>query len=453
MRRSKYFSFANYLIVNNTIMKYIKKFEEHSEYIAYKESLDFITPNVSYCVLEDEVHYERYSDTKLVARFSVALGGDEVTIAGDTTNISKIEVDGTELPSVSYTHTFQTSGIHVVKYTLIDNTEVSESTFFSCDNLVSVRIPETVTTIGTIAFGYCSSLTDVYIPESVTTISDEAFTACTSLRSVNIPRNVTEIKAHTFYACTQLPSITIPNGVTAIRFGAFAGCQSLTSIEIPNTVTTIEGIPSDFDQRLWSESFHAYNGAFGGCTSLTSLFIPSSVTSIGEGVFGNCSSLSSIVVASGNTHYNSSNDCNAIIETSTNKLLAGCNNTIIPSTISAFGKSAFSGSSLMTSLTIPSTVTSIGDLAFYLCSALDGTITIPSSVTYIGEWAFIGSNNIDGYVMDGCTPPTIGESAFNNDSSYVQGGPPIFVPQGCGSNYITPTGNWSAYRKRIQELS
>lgn len=434
-------------------MKYIKKFEEHSEYVAYKEGLDFITPNVSYCVLEDEVHYERYSDTKLVARFSVALGGDEITIAGDTTNISKIEVDGTELPSVSYTYTFQTSGIHVVKYTLIDNTEVSEATFVDCANLISVRIPETVTTIGSIAFGYCSSLTDVYIPESVTSIEDSVFQSCTSLSSVNIPRNVTEIKAHTFYDCTQLPSITIPNGVTAIRYGAFAGCQSLTSIEIPNTVTTIEGVPSDPDQRFWNEESHAYNGAFGGCTSLTSLFIPSSVTSIGEGAVDNCSSLSSIVVASGNTHYNSSNDCNAIIETSTNKLLAGCNNTTIPSTITAFGTCAFSGCSLITSLTIPSTVTSIGDHAFYLCSALDGTITIPSSVTYIGEWAFIGSNSIDGYVIDRCTPPTIGESTFNNNSSYLQGGPSIFVPQGCLSNYITPTGNWATYRNRIQELS
>ena len=126
--------------------------------------------------------------------------------------------------------------------------------------------------------------------------------------------------------------------------------------------------------------------AFWGCWGLTSITIPNSVTSIGNQAFGSCSGLTSIQVENGNPIYDSRNNCNAIIETSTNTLITGCMNTVIPNSITSIGDYALSGSSL-TSITIPNSVTSIGNYAFYDCVRLT-YVTIPNSVTVIGDCAF-----------------------------------------------------------------
>ena len=135
---------------------------------------------------------------------------------------------------------------------------------------------------------------------------------------------------------------------------------------IPNSVTSIA------------------SGAFGG-SSLTSLTIPNSVTNIEDGAFIYCN-LASIKVESGNTRYDSRDNCNAIIETESNTLVLGCMNTIIPNSVTSIGSRAFFGSRL-TSLTIPNSVTTIGDEAFSGCMALE-EVTIGSGVTKIGNCAF-----------------------------------------------------------------
>ena len=155
---------------------------------------------------------------------------------------------------------------------------------------------------------------------------------------------------------------SVTYSVTSIGISAFDGCSALTSITIPNSVTSI----GDY--------------AFKGCSGLTSVTIPNSVTSIGNYAFSGCSGLTSISVESGNTHYDSRNSCNAIIETSSNTLIAGCKNTVIPNSVTSIGDYAFSGCSDLTSVTIPNSVTSIGNYAFNGCSGLT-SITIPNSVT------------------------------------------------------------------------
>ena len=159
--------------------------------------------------------------------------------------------------------------------------------------------------------------------------------------------------------------------------------QGLTTATIPETVT--------YDGTTYSVTSIG-ESAFDGCSSLTSITIPNSVTRIGEGAFWGCSSLTSIVVESGNTMYDSRENCNAIIETASNTLIAGCQSTTIPNSVTSIGNGAFGGRSSITSVTIPNSVTSIGDLAFYDCSSIADIYCYATTPPVCGEETFDGVN-------------------------------------------------------------
>ena len=157
------------------------------------------------------------------------------------------------------------------------------------------------------------------------------------------------------------------------------------------------------------------SSAFRYCSVLTSITIPSGVTSIGNYALSSCTALTTIKVADGNTVFDSRNNCNAIIKKSDNTLIAGCKNTVIPSSVTSIGSSAFLGCSTLSSIIIPSSVTSIGSSAFSSCSALT-SINIPNSVTSIGSSTFsycyaLSSINIPNSVT------SIGSSAFSGCSA------------------------------------
>jgi len=136
------------------------------------------------------------------------------------------------------------------------------------------------------------------------------------------------------------------------------------------------------------------------------------VTSIESGVFQNCTSLTSIIVNTGNNKYDSRDNCNAIIDTKTNSLIAGCKKTIIPNSVTSIEDGAFYGCSGLTSITIPNSVTSIGDYAFDSCSGLT-SITIPNSVTSIGKQAFYNCVRLTSVTI-GNSVSNIGSQAFEN---------------------------------------
>ena len=160
--------------------------------------------------------------------------------------------------------------------------------------------------------------------------------------------------------------------VTSLGDNCFNGCYDLTSISIPNSVTSIG------------------EGCFWGC-SLPSITIPESVTSLGFACLSGCL-FESIIVAEGNPVYDSRENCNAIIETSTNTLIAGCENTLIPESVTSLGDRCFSACGL-TSITIPKSVTSLGAECFYLSRWLT-SITIPNSVTSLGEACFYDCSSL-----------------------------------------------------------
>ena len=248
-------------------------------------------------------------------------------------------------------------------------TNIGKKAFYMCAELNSVVIPDSVVAIGSFAFYKCSNLPSIVIPDSVTSIGEHAFDDCVKLTSMTLSDNVNCIGDFAFGGCSSLTSITIPSKLTTIGVRSFAD-SCVTSITIPNSVISIEEF------------------AFLECRNLTSITIPSSVTDIGERAFDSCVSLESIVVESGNPIYDSRNNCNAIIETATNTLIAGCKNTIIPDGVTSIGVGAFAYCRNLVSITIPSSVTSIGFWAFGGCDKLV-SITIPDSVTTVGDCAFL----------------------------------------------------------------
>ena len=118
-----------------------------------------------------------------------------------------------------------------------------------------------------------------------------------------------------------------------------------------------------------------------------------------------------MVVDEANPVYDSREDCNAIIHTSTNKLVAGCKNSQIPNSVTSLGESCFSGCSSLTSITIPNSVTSLGEGCFVYCSSLP-SITIPNSVTSLGGYCFSGCSSLTSIYMLPSTPPSTGSSIF-----------------------------------------
>ena len=229
--------------------------------------------------------------------------------------------------------------------------------------------------------------------------------------------------------------------VTYQEYWSSTNYQGLSTATIPETVT-YNGTTYSVT-KIGSSAFH-------DCSSLTSIIIPNSVTSIGGGTFQGCSSLTSIVVESGNTMYDSRENCNAIIETASNTLIAGCQSTTIPNSVTSIGDWAFADCSSLTSITIPNSVTSIGERAFEYCSSLT-SVTIPNSVTSIGDSAFYDCSSLIDIYCYATTPPVCVEDTDYSSFVGVSKHSYIHVPAGTIPDYQLATG-WR-YFSNFLEIS
>ena len=331
-------------------------------------------------------------------------------------------------------------------------TTINDYAFYGCHKLTSIILPNSVAVIGSSAFCSCFSLKcSLIIPNTVISINSQAFSDCSGLTgSLTIPNSVTTIGYRAFQGCSGLTgSLNIPNSITSISSEAFSGCRGLTgSLTIPSTVTTIG-----------SRAFINCSG-FTGC-----LTIPNSVTSIGDNPFSGCYGLEQIIVELGNAVYDSRGNCNAIIYTSTNQLISGCKNTIIPSSVTSIGNYAFYNCQGLTGvLDISNSVISIGSSAFYDCNGLTGSLDIPNSVTSIGIGAFQGCSGLISLTIPSSIT-TISGAAFNGCSGLTSLTIPNSVTsfgisafRGCTGltsltipNAVTSIGNYAFYNCRNLE--
>lgn len=239
----------------------------------------------------------------------------------------------------------------------------------------------------------------------------------TSFNEFQYFTRITEIGEAAF-ALSNIKDIILPPSVVSIGNSSFGKCP-IESITLPTSLRTIDD--------------HAFTG-----TSLTSIYIPRNVSTIGEAVFSSCDNITSITVDENNLDYDSRENCNGIIESATNTMIAGCKTTVIPDTVTTLYRT-FESCRGLTSIDIPNSVTNIGYNTFNGCTGLT-TITLPNSVDTIGMQPF--DNNLTSITCLAETPPTLETSGiFGHNASY-----PIYVP---AESVDTYKAAWVDYADRI----
>ncbi len=374
-------------------------------------------------------------------------------------NSTGLYIDMTNIPNSAFSGRSGFTGSLTIGNSVIS---IGEDAFYNCSGFTSLAIGNSVILIGKDAFEDCSGFTgSLTIPNSVISIGEDAFYNCSGFTgSLVIPNSVTSIGGGAFSGCSGFTgSLAIPNSVTSIGGGAFSGCSGFTgSLTIPNSVTSI-----------------GY-GAFKNCSGFTgTLTIPNSVTSIGGSAFENCSgfigtlTIPNSVTSIGNltfyncsgfteVHFNASNcaDLNPLFSP-----FWGCNCTLtigdnleripayvfyasgftgsltIPNSVTSIGEGAFRGCHGFTgSLIIPNSVTSIGSVAFMDCSGFTGSLTIPNSVISIGSGAFYGCSGLTGSLTIPNSVTLINDQTFENCSGLTGS---LTIP-----NSVTKIG-WRAF--------
>ena len=380
---------------------------------------------------------------------------------------------------------------------------IESDAFENCFNLEEVMIGNGVTAIGSGAFYNCGGLSTVIFGNSVTSIGRNAFCYCISLRSITCKAvKAPSVADNTFEASTfEHATLYVPKGcvtvyknanvwrsfgtvvemviegitfadqgvksicvshwdtngdgelseeeaaavteigeefykskeitsfdelqlfvnLRTIKDNAFYDCRSLTSITLPETLLSIG------------------DKAFFNCTSLTSIHIPASVTSIGNAITSCCSALQTITVDKSNRHYDSRDNCNAIMATATGALIAGSNNTVIPEGTTAIGDEAMRGMYDLQAISLPKGLRSIGNSAFYYCRSAEGALVIPEGCTAVGTYAFHHCVGIQ-FINIPSTVTTLGAHAFRECSAVEMVRCAIATPPTIGA---TTFGNYA----------
>ena len=339
---------------------------------------------------------------------STSTGSYDITIPEKlddhpVTGLGESSFSGTYSPDHPKNYTLLSFCNQIQSVTIPESvTSIGKSAFEDCSNLDSLTIKGVATSIGAYAFGSCTSLTSLSLVGSFQTIGDYAFVSCgmtsltidatitsiekyafssRSLTSLSLTGNVQKIGDYAFYSCPSLKTVTLPKSLTSIGAYAFDSCTSLDSIEIPGTVTEIgdfafhlSGLTSvKIDEGVQSTGVHM----FYDCDNLATVNLPESLTTIAKGSFAFCSDLNHVKIPARVTCIGDGafSNCTSLSEIT------------LQDGVKTIGADAFVSCKELTSITLPDSVTDIGKEAFQSCEGLE-SITIPKNVTTIKSDTF-----------------------------------------------------------------
>ena len=379
--------------------------------IIYRIIVDNDNP---YYTSTDGVLYDKEKTTVLqISRYSP----EQVVIAEGVKSIGDYASRYTTFSSISLPESLEQIGV---------------SAFYHNEMLESIVIPSGVTQIGICAFSGCSCLDNIVLPEGLTTIEDAAFSDCSSLTSVTIPNSVTSIVGYAFSRCRGLTSVTILNPDAEIGndgYNVFKDCAagltlygwagSTTETYANNAGLAFSALPDSGlvagtcgDNLTWTldedglltisgtgemEDYYPECGPWG--TGIAQVILEDGVTSIGDWAFYDCGSLTSVTIPESVTSIGESAfSC------------SGLTSVTLGNGVTSIGDWAFDSCSDLTSVMIGSSVTSIGNYAFAYCRSLT-SIAIPDSVTIISDYAFDNCSSLTSMTIpDSVT--SIGDYAF-----------------------------------------
>ena len=299
-------------------------------------------------------------------------------------------------------------------------------------------IPDGVVEIGEDAFQGFDSPENPNFPASLVRIGD-SFLQCDNLKELHIPATVGYIyNRNPFWGCDSLSIIEVAEGNPV--YDSRNNCNSIIQTETNSLVAgCMSSVIPDGIQTIGTDAFYC-------CDRLPAIHIPASVSRIsGTLTFANCRSVLEITVDEANEVYDSRSECNAIIETLTNKLIAGCRNSIIPEGIGIIGGYAFYGQDELISIVLPESITEIGENAFSDTGLK--YVNIPESVNDIGRNAFSSCYYLDSIASFIRYPFAIDSYVFKwgaDDGT-------LYVPYGTAGLYQATDG-WKEI-KNIVEMS
>ncbi|WP_269523011.1 leucine-rich repeat domain-containing protein [Coraliomargarita parva] len=393
--------------------------------------------------------------------------GDEIYIVGAGGNTPEIiipsSIDG--LPVTKIIDNAFESNADIVSIQLPDTlVSIGEYAFYSCENLSEIIIPHSVVTIGRHTFERCDSLVRVQLPDGLETLHDATFYLCKSLTEIALPEGLLTIGSHALRGCENLSNIQIPGSVRTISSSAFRDCTRLARIEIPEGVEmldaeTFRGCSALEKVQLPSTLQSIGVRAFYLCTELRHVVIPAPVSEIGDAAFLYCYSLNTIVFKGnapgqigsdsfagagryfsffhlpGATGFSSptwqglpaqaiqayADDQDMLIlndgTEATVRNYAGNDSVFsVPAhfntvPITQVAPAAFMGRQSLTSLTLPDSVSHVGEYAFAGCTQLQ-SFALPDGLAVIGEGTFSACSALESITMP-TTVTTIGAGAFS----------------------------------------
>lgn len=362
--------------------------------------------------------YQRYEQQIVIGTNNVS---SKMTAVGDYAFYGRDAIKNLVIPaSITEIGKMSFAGCPNLERITVDRTSTTYDSRDNCNAIIeknsdklivgckNTSIPNDVQTIGEYAFADCIGLKGVNIPTSIKKIEDKAFLGSKDIETITVSANnviydsrdnanaIIETSSNRLLlACNQT---VIPSDIEVIAANAYSNV-TLTSLVIPEGVKTIE----DY--------------AFENMDSLESITLPASLTSIGVNAFAGCTNLKEIKVVDGNSKYDSRDNCNAIVESDTNKIVIACNQTTISSTIVTIGESSFANLKGLTEINIPDNVQRIEKAAFLGCENVVNVL-ISDGVKTIGEEAFCGLKLVDTLKLPNSVQE-IGNKAFAGWESLI----------------------------------